>query len=180
LRPLGKGETGSVGDSILAFAVVDTVTSAVDGVVPFKWRELGLIVHVAPAGAPAQLKVNVPAASTGVNASVYVAVCPAATACEVDEPLAGPALKSSADPERVMLSGLPEALSVTRTVPVRTPPTVGVNVTLIVHSAPAATLELQVFDSAKSPPVVIALMLKALEPVLARTTVCGRLVVPTG
>ena len=47
-------------------------------------------------------------------------------------------------PVRLIFWGLPVALSVMVTLPVRVPVAVGLKVTLIVHLAPAARLERQV------------------------------------
>lgn len=84
-----------------------------------------------------------------------------------------------------MLCGLPEALSVTESEALRAPVAVGLNVTLMVQFAPAATLEPHVLVSAKSPlfaPVMLMpepLMVKVAVPVLVKVTVCDALVLPT-
>jgi hypothetical protein len=67
-------------------------------------------------------------------------------------------------PERLTVCGLPDALSAIEIVPVRVPATVGVNVTVITHDAPAARLDPHVFVCAKSPLAVILLMLKLAVP----------------
>ena len=75
------------------------------------------------------------------------------------------------------------ALSVIDRVPLRVPPVAGLNVTLIVQLAPAATLEPHVSVSEKSPefaPVIPMLeILSAPVPVLLRVTLWGLVVVPT-
>ena len=80
--------------------------------------------------------------------------------------------------------GLPAALSVTASVPVRVPSAVGVNVTLIVHVAPAARVAglighalAPVLVSAKSPEAAMVLIVKGPVPVFFRVTGCAALVV---
>jgi hypothetical protein len=74
-------------------------------------------------------------------------------------------------------------LSVIVTAALRAPVAVGVNVTLILQLAPAATLAPQVFVWLKSPlfvPVIVMLvMLSAAVPVLERVTAWAVLVVLT-
>ena len=72
-------------------------------------------------------------------------------------------------------------LSVMVSVALRAPFFVGLNVTLIVHLAPAARFAPQVVVRAKSPafvpPMAILLMVNGAVPVLDSVTVCGALVV---
>lgn len=77
------------------------------------------------------------------------------------------------------LCGLPLALSVMLSIPLREPLSVGLKVTLMVQLAPVPTEVPQVSDSAKSPLVVMPVMLSVALPVLARVTGCDALVVPT-
>lgn len=85
-------------------------------------------------------------------------------------------------PLKVIVWGLPLALSVMLTDALRAPAAVGVNVTLIEQLAAAATLDPQVFVCAKSPefvPVrVVFVMLRVAVPLLVRVTLCAELVVP--
>ena len=78
-------------------------------------------------------------------------------------------------PERVTVCGLPLALSATLTAAVNEPLAAGVNVTLIVHLPPAATLDPQLLVCEKSlelvPVIPMLVMLKAALPVLLRVTV---------
>ena len=62
------------------------------------------------------------------------------------------------------------ALSVTVIVPVLAPATVGLNVTLMVQEAPAATLEPQLLVWAKSPLVLMPETVRLALPVLVRVT----------
>jgi hypothetical protein len=71
------------------------------------------------------------------------------------------------------------AVSVIVMLPVKVPVVVGVNVTLIVQVAPAATEEPQVLVSPKFVPAVIDVTVIATVPVLVRVTTCAGLVVPT-
>jgi hypothetical protein len=83
------------------------------------------------------------------------------TSCPVKVKVVGESVTAGAEPVPVRLTdcGLPEALSVIVKLAERLPAAVGVNVTLIVQVAPAATLEVvQVLVWAKSGP---------LEPVMA-------------
>ena len=83
-------------------------------------------------------------------------------------------------PERLTLCVFPGALSVRVTAAVRLPVTGGLKVTLMVHPAPAATLDPQVFVWAKSPgfaPVNAMLeMVRAVLPLLVRVIVWAGLV----
>ena len=60
--------------------------------------------------------------------------------------------------------GLPAALSVTVSVPIRVPAVFGVKVTSIVQFAPDARLELQVSVSPKLPLVAILVMFSVVVP----------------
>lgn len=71
------------------------------------------------------------------------------------------------------------ALLVTVTEPVRVPVAVGVNVTLIVHDAPAAIELPQLFDCVKSPDAPIDDTAADTVPLLCTVTACALLVVPT-
>jgi hypothetical protein len=86
-------------------------------------------------------------------------------------------------PMRLTVCGLPLELSVRLTAAARDPLAVGLNVTLIEHLAPAATLDPQPLVCAKSPglaPVSAMLeMLKAAVPVFVSVTVWAALVEPT-
>src|SRR5713226_4780622 len=81
-------------------------------------------------------------------------------------------------PVRLTDCGLPEALSAMLKLPVRVPDAVGVNVTLMLQLAPAATELPQVFVSTKSPLAAILVIVRAALPVLDSVTVCAALVVP--
>ena len=72
-------------------------------------------------------------------------------------------------------------MSVMVTVPVRVPVVAGVNLTLIVQLAPAATEPLQfpVPANTKSPLIWRLLMVKLALPVLVSVENCAALVVPT-
>ena len=86
-------------------------------------------------------------------------------------------VKSQPDPVRGTARGLPLALSVIVSVPVRDPITVGVNVTLMAQVAPAATLAPQVFVWAKSPVTTMEVIARAVLPLFVRVTLCAALVV---
>ena len=82
-------------------------------------------------------------------------------------------------PVRLMVCGDPAALSAMLTAPVRVPVAVGVNVTLMVQEAPAATELPQVSVSAKSPLAEMLVTLNVPLPVLLSVTDWAELVVPT-
>jgi hypothetical protein len=86
-------------------------------------------------------------------------------------------------PVNVTLCGLPVALSVMRSDALREPVAVGLNVTLIVQVAPAATLPSQLFVCAKSdvfvPANAMLLIVSAEFPVLVSVTALAALVVFT-
>jgi hypothetical protein len=108
------------------------------------------------------------------NAKLKLAVCPALMVCDDDDPEAGEMLKSgpaAPGPERGIVCGLPEALSLIVTVPDRFPVVVGVNVMAIWQLPPAAIAVLQVFVSAKSPEAAIWEMLSDAFPLLAKDSV---------
>src|SRR5437879_11049277 len=76
-------------------------------------------------------------------------------------------------PVRLMVCGLPAMLSVIVTAPVRMPVAVGVNVTLMVQLAPAATDVPQVLVCMKSPLATMLVTLSATFPVLFSVTDCA-------
>jgi len=82
-------------------------------------------------------------------------------------------------PARLTVCGLPVALSVMVIVPGRLPVAVGVNVTLMVQLAPAATELPQVLVWAYCALAAMLVTLSAAVPVLVSVTVCAALVVFT-
>jgi hypothetical protein len=96
-----------------------------------------------------------------------------------------PAVGAVPVPIRVMLCGLPLALSGMLTEAVRTPGAVGVKVTLIVQVLEGVTVALVQVSAllVKSPglaPIRVTLeMVKLAAPVLVRVLLCAELVVPT-
>ena len=87
--------------------------------------------------------------------------------------------ETSPVPVRLIACGLTAASSVIVSVAVLAPGAVGVNVTLMVQLAPAATVEPQVFVWAKSPLAAMLVMSKEPVPMLVRITACGALDVET-
>ena len=79
---------------------------------------------------------------------VNVPLVPALTVADCGEAVR---LKSAPVPESWTVCGLPLALSLTVSVPVRLPETVGVNVTLSVQDEPAINVAGQLFACEKSP-----------------------------
>ena len=84
-------------------------------------------------------------------------------------------------PVRLIVCGLPVALSLTVSVPVRVPVVVGVNFTLTVQLAPVASEVPQVPSpaKAKSPLIVSPLIVMVVVPELVSVENCAALVVPT-
>jgi|SRR5690348_10062694 hypothetical protein len=83
-------------------------------------------------------------------------------------------------PVRLEVCGLLLALSLTVNSPVLVPFACGVKVTLIVHLLLAARLVVQVVvDTAKSPVVEIAMLVRAIAWLLLSVNVFAALVVPT-
>ncbi len=83
-------------------------------------------------------------------------------------------------PVKPALCGLPLALSVTVSVPVRVPEAVGVKVTLIAQCVPGARAPPQLFVWPKSPFTAMLVTLSDAPPVLVSVTACAPLAVPTG
>src|SRR5580704_11649298 len=103
------------------------------------------------------------------------------TVCCDDGPVK---LKSHPLPDKGIDCGLPLALSVTVSAPVRAPTTVGANVTLMTQFAPAASVAgltgqavAPVPVSAKSPDVAIELIVNGPNPVFLSCTLVAVLVV---
>jgi hypothetical protein len=103
--------------------------------------EFGETVQFASEGAPVQAKLTVPAnPPSPTKLREYVADWPGAAVADVEEPDDAASVKSWPVPLSAMACGLLGALSETLMLPVRVPPAVGLNVTLIVQFAPALTL----------------------------------------
>ena len=112
-----------------------------------------------------------------VSVTVCTALPPTATLPKLKA--AGERLTMVPLPDSATVCGLLLALSLILTEPVRLPIAVGVKVTLMVHLAPPARLLPQLFVCAKSPLVVMLVMLSDTVPVLVRVTGLEALVVPT-
>jgi hypothetical protein len=110
---------------------------------------------------------------------VTVTICGGLWVPTVNEPksrLAGNTVTKL--PLRLTVCGLPAALSLTASAPLRKPPPVGVKVTDMVQFLPAAKVALQLLVQAKSPVVVMLAILSEALPVLLRMTGIAELVVP--
>lgn len=77
------------------------------------------------------------------------------------------------------MCGLPAALSVIVTAPLRVPVAVGVNLTLILQLDPTVTDEPHVVVREKLPLAAMLLIFSAAVPVFLNVTLCEGLVVPT-
>ena len=156
IRSMLSGGAGLVIGSGTSIACAVNVSADVVGGV----MEAGLRVQMEFAGAPAQVSATAElkpfVGFTVIVTGVLTAPCATVTVVG-----AAPSVKSGGGlvpfPVRLTVCGLPPALSVTVKVPVRAPATVGVNVTLIVQLAPAASVAGQavvpVLVSAKSPEI---------------------------
>src|SRR5205807_476672 len=138
-RQAGGAGTGKrVGGITNALVVMDTC--ACWGVAPsVAATEAGDTVQVEPMSAPAHARptgdLNPP---IGVMVTVNVRVFRAFTFSVAAGPVSPKSGAAVPCPLSVMICGLPPALSVTDSVPVRAPEAVGVKVTLMVQFAPAA------------------------------------------
>jgi hypothetical protein len=126
--------------------------------------------------------------SAAVPELVRVIVCAALgvlSTCAANVRLAGERVAPGPAPVPVSATvcGLPAALSVMVSVPLRTPGAVGVNVTLIVQLAVGATEVPQLLVSPKSPPftplIAILETWSVPLPVFVRVTLCATLAVPS-
>src|SRR5271169_1429408 len=116
---------------------------------------------------------------TDVTLIAYCACPPCAMFCV---PVVVAKAKSTPTPDSDTVCALPVTpllLSVMVRVPLSAPVAVGVNVTLIVQDALAATLLPQVLVWLKLAPVPMLAMASALPPVLLRVTACDALGVAT-
>jgi hypothetical protein len=87
--------------------------------------------------------------------------------------------ETSPVPDNGTICGLPDASSVTASWPTRPPLAIGVNVTLKVHEALAASVDPHVVAYAKSPEIDVEAMFSVPVPLLVSVTDCPALVVPT-
>lgn len=83
-------------------------------------------------------------------------------------------------PVNCIICGLPLALSVNVSVPVRMPSAVGLKVTEAEHAPPAGIEPLQVSVAVKSPETAMLLMVSGAVPRFCTLIGCGLLLVPTG
>ena len=166
-----------------AFRAVVTMDAVDVAPVEVGVTELGLSEHDEPAGAPEQVRATaVVKPFKPVTVTVEVAVAPAATLTAAG---AVAMLKSGVVPPPVPVSvavcGLLASLSVTLRVAVTDPVVVGVNVTLMVQLAPAASDVAHALVCAKDdapPPVMLTAMpLISTALLFFSVTVCAALVV---
>lgn len=171
-----SGGAGFVGGSsgIIAWAI--KVAVAVCAVTPsLAVTEAGETVQLDFIGAPVQASATARLKPpNGVIVTLKVVLFPLCTGTEV----VAASVKSQPVPERGTVCGLPPALSVIVSVPLRAPTAVGANVTLIVQLVPAANVAgltghalAPVLVSAKSPDAAIELMVNAPVPVFVSVTV---------
>jgi hypothetical protein len=176
------GVCGPPGGGSNPRAVVVTVTVLAAEDPDVSVRVVGDGTHVAAVGALVQLTVTVPAnPPSELTVAAIIPDCPAASVSDVGE--TSGAENATPVPESPTVCGLSEALSVAVTEALRAPVACGVNVTLMVQLAPAATDVPQVLVWAKSlmlVPVTATLVREsAALPELVSVTVCAVLVVPT-
>ena len=179
-RAWGPGTRGSREGKVRGGLADGAVVATLTVIVLPGAAEFGETVHVDSGGALVHEKLTLwlnPPWPPRLNE--YVAVCPGETVCDDEDPEAVASVKSCPVPVRLTVWVLPVKpllLSVTVRVEEREPPSVGVNVTLIVQEPPAATLLSQLLVCAKSPLVVMPATLSAALPVLDSVTVCELLV----
>jgi hypothetical protein len=97
---------------------------------------------------------------------------------EEEEPVGTVSAKSCPVPDKLTVCGLPGALSVMLTAPLRLPPAVGLNVTLIAHLAPAPKLVPQLFVSVKFALAAMLVIVIPALPLFVRVIVCALETVP--
>jgi hypothetical protein len=133
----------------------------------------GLNAAVAPAGNPVTLGVTVPVNPfTAVVVIVYVVLLPAITACVVGLAVrVKVCVRTTPVPFRATACGLPAALSVMLSAPVRAPDAVGVNVSCIVQPEPTGRVARQLLVCAKSPTVAMLLSASGDPPQFVNPTV---------
>lgn len=117
----------------------------------------------------------------GDTLRVYVAVCPATTVAELEEPAATASVKSWPVPLSATLCVLPAApllLSVMVSVPLNAPVEVGEKVTSIEQEPSPATLPPQLLVWLKLSLMAMLVMVSVASPVLLSVTHCAALMVP--
>jgi hypothetical protein len=174
-----------------ALSVKVTVPTALPAAVGVK---VTLMVQIPPAvsDAPQVLVCAKEAVATievrvrvAVPVLVTVTICAALVEFTICEPKLSVLAESvtagalSPVPPKVIVCGLLAALSAMVTLPYRFPAAVGVNVTLIVQFAPAASVAGHVFVWPKSPEAAITTISSGALPVLVKVTDWAVLVVPT-
>jgi hypothetical protein len=171
----GHGRLVGLGDNWLP-AVVITVRVNGTGDVPVTFTDEADGEQLDSVGAPLQEILTEPVKPlSGLTCRLYVAVCPAVIVADVELPFETLREKSVPVPESVTVGGLPAALSVTESVPLRLPLVAGVKVTESVQLAPAASSEVELHvcpddTTAKSPVVAKLLIASARAPVFVRVT----------
>ena len=183
-----RGRVGVEGGGIIRLGAVVVTVTRVETAAPF--GVIGLVVGVqldkfSPAGSTHAIvtaELNPP---IGVTVTVNVAGEPAFTGDGAGA--VAVIVKSGAFvpvPVSGTVCGLPAALSVMVKVPARAPSAVGVNVTLILQFAPAASVAgligqavAPVLVSAKSPEAAMVLIVRGPVPVSVSVTICAVLVV---
>src|ERR1700682_3615270 len=167
-------------------AVVASDTCAVCAVFPSAApTDAGVTVQVERLGAPVQANATVPVnPPTGVMVTVKVSGLPAVTFCTVVGPV-NPKSGGVVVPVSGTVCVLGVALSMMVKVPMRVPAAMGVNVTLIVQLAPAASgvaggvigQGVAPALAAKSPDAAMEMIVRGPVPVLVSVSVCAALVV---
>jgi hypothetical protein len=146
--------------------------------------EVGLSVHVDPAGVPEQVSATeLVKLFRPTTATVTLTGDPAATVVETGEAaIVKSAVVVVPVPVSVAVCGLPAKLSATLKVALTIPMAVGVNVTLIVQLAPAASVAGQALvfanNDALAPVMLTTMLFTAPVLVFFSVTVCAALVVP--
>jgi len=146
--------------------------------------DVGLSVHVEPAGAPEQVSATESAKLfKPTTVTVTLAGEPAATLVDMGETvIVKSAVVVVPVPVSVAVCGLPAKLSATLNVALVAPVTVGLNVTVIVQLAPAASVAGQAFvcanNDAFAPVMLTTILFTAPVLVFFSVTVCAALVEP--
>jgi hypothetical protein len=173
-----RGEKGTTHD----FIVVPTVKVKGTAVAPLIWTDGADNAHDVFNGTEPQFAASPtlpvkPAVPWACR--LKTADWPAATVIIVGAPAGGAKENPTPVPFNATTCGLPNALSVTVTDPVREPMPVGEKVTESEQLAAAASDAPQVFVSPKSPLALIEAIVNELVPLFISVTGCAALIVPT-
>ncbi len=130
--------------------------------------------------APEQPRATVPEYPEALATEIRNSAASAPITTETAELLGASEYATAPVPANEILCGLPVALSLMVIAPARAPTSFGENVTSRKQELPEARVSIQEAICVKSPSIAIPLRASGPVPLLANTTRCAPLVVPTG